>query len=527
MIIVAKVTATQAQKRNSAGDLLYTDAATGQETTVADENEAIMINVASIKYEGISVPGVKTMKEVVEEAVKNLDNKGTDGVFTYPLFVVTDNGRGNSYKRFKITADYTVSKSLGFAMYSLSNVSTNNNENEYCRFSIDHNKIYLGNSMSLTMTSKANLEQIKASMIEVSDDAFISKLEEITGVESDYLKTVDILFGKTVKGEVLPYISIDQTGYDLSNNLGILLQDGDNGSFGDYPFGSEEYEEELVKFFNGTTTDDIYDVDTYQITALFDANYPVSVKKAIVALAEFRQDFTFFMDLGLDLDNYDAILSASEDIGSHSKFMERYSTTFDVIDPYSKKQINVTLMYALMSKTIDHFNNRSNSPFCGIKYGFTFEEAIEGTVNYIPKITPKYDRKTDMCDNLINFCSYINGVLTLETEYTSQDPYTQLTWVNNVVCTQDVIRDIRSQCPISRYSMITTDDLLEYQRIVNSILTRHKDKFESLTFEYVQDDIMKANKIFKAVIYATYNSFVQTEIFDIYSLNYTGEAVTI
>lgn len=515
--VIAYVETIQTQKVNENGEKLYIDATTEQETTEADGNEAAMINSASIKYDMVSVPNVKTMEKVKEEISKLVDDAGTDGTSCYPLITVTDNGRGASIKRFNITPDYTVSKSLNFQYYYLNCIGNTDIDTENCRFGIAHDVVYLDNSISLTMTSKSALKQIKAVMHEDFVDQFIAKVADATGLTVDYLKTVDVMFGCNRKGEPLSQISIDEEGYNLSESLGVTLQSGTNGSFGDKPFDTADYSKELVKFFNGEFDDNIFDVNRYTIDAALDANYPLEVKESIVALANFREDFFFFRDIGLEKETFDQIIAAAAE-QTKTKFAGTYITSYDVIDPYTRKQIPVTMLYSLAVKLIDHFNLRRNNAVCGIQFGFQFPEAIEGTVNFCPKVTPKVDQKTLLLDNMLNYASYIGNTLTLETTLTSQDPYTQLSFINNVLAVQEVIHAVRQNCPSFRYSFITSDDLDTYRKDVNDVLSQFKENFASLEFEYTQDKVMAANKIFNASIKVTFMNFVQTEYFTIYAL---------
>ena len=118
----------------------------------------------------------------------------------------------------------------------------------------------------------------------------------------------------------------------------------------------------------------------------------------------------------------------------------------------------------------------------------------------------------------MNYASYLNDVLTLETEYTSQEQYTQLSYINNILAVQEIIHDVRNKCPRFRYQFITNDDLEDYRKNVESVIKQYSDRFKTLEFEYTQDDVMAQNKIFNASIKVTFKNFVQTEIFDIYAL---------
>ena len=92
--------------------------------------------------------------------------------------------------------------------------------------------------------------------------------------------------------------------------------------------------------------------------------------------------------------------------------------------------------------------------------------------------------------------------------------------MNNILAVTKVIHDIRTECPKFRYSFITDTDLNRYRDEVNTILSRSKNLFDDIRIEYVQDEVMAANKIFEANLFVRFKNFEQTEIFNIYTLGY-------
>lgn len=516
--VLAKVSAESTQKTNADGQPLYVDSITHEETTdPGDSNEAIMINSAKISYSVESIEGAKTLNEVVTAVESKVDNKGSDGVFAYPLFVITDNGRGVSTKRFNIVPDYTVSKNIGFMMYYMYAIGDYDKDTESTRFTVDNDRIYSNESMSFTEKTK-NMTQVQGSAITNGIESFVAKISEITGVSESELYLIDVLFGKTRKSETLGYIKFADDSAVLNRDGGFTLKSGTNGLFGDKPFGTTEYTKQLVEFFNGTFDDSVFDVDRYKIDVCLDANYPVEVKKAIVDLVEFREDFFFFRDLGLDNDTFDTIVFSAQELPK-SKFVGDYIQTFQIVDSFTKKHVKVTILFALARAIIQHLNNNRNAPVCGIKYGITFPEVVDGTLNFAPKFTPHADQKDELDDLHLNYASYLNDVLTLETEYTSQVEHTQLSYINNILSVQEVIHDVRDKCPRFRYQFITNDDLETYRKNVEEVINQYSDRFASLEFVYTQDEVMVNNKIFEASIKCTFKNFVQTELFNIYALS--------
>ena len=553
-VVVAKVVNEKVQKTNAAGAALYINAETGKETTdsASGLNEKAMINAAKITYDAVSVKGAKSMSEIYAYATTLIkdeleadpttytgyedltkvgdaltdqnkvgqvrDSEDPDfEKFIYPLFIVADNGRGVSSKRFRITPDYVVSKANTFSLYKLNYIGETESENEYVWFTYRDDIIYLDKSMALSSSAK-ELKQIQAASIAESIDLFVKRLANITGVNEDELKSEDLLFGKTRKGESIPHIVIDQEGYDLSSSLGMMLAEGDNGSFGDAPFNASTYGEEMIKVLVGEYDSSIYDRDMFMIDVCVDANYPIEVKQRIADLAKFREDFVYLRDLGTGLGTYETMLAEHLTNTINNRFVAEYAQSWDVMDPYTKKQITVTAPYSMATKLVSHLIDKRSAPLCGILHGFTFPEVIEGTVSFIPKFTPNVDQKALMADANINYASYVNGVLTMETCFTTEEGRKQTRYINNILSVTKLIHNIRTECPKLRYAFISDSDLEKYREDVNSVIMRSANDFAEVYMEYVQDEIMAANKIFEASIFVRHNNFEQEEIFNIYTL---------
>jgi hypothetical protein len=107
----------------------------------------------------------------------------------------------------------------------------------------------------------------------------------------------------------------------------------------------------------------------------------------------------------------------------------------------------------------------------------------------------------------------------MNSEYTSQTELTQLSWINNVLGTQEIIKAIRVLCPKIRYSFLDGDDLVQYRKDIQTmVIDKYADRFKECWIEYANDPTYDSNKIIYAVIYIKYRNFVQTEIFKITAL---------
>jgi hypothetical protein len=196
---------------------------------------------------------------------------------------------------------------------------------------------------------------------------------------------------------------------------------------------------------------------------------------------------------------------------------------YKIYDPYTRRKIHVTVTYDLAILFVDHFINGRIRPFCGQKYGIVIpgRSFIKNSLNFCPKRTPSQDQRKIFDTLRINYLSFYDGdILTMNSEYTSQTRYTQLSWVNNVLGVQEIIKAIRALCPKIRYSFIDGDDLVQYRKDVQTVvIDKYRDRFKSCEIEYVEDEVYDLNKVIYAVIKIKFRNFVQTEMFKIIALN--------
>ena len=122
LAIIATVSTNSSQVTDSEGNLLYLTP-NGEQTTTNDGiNTPIMESNTSIAYSYKSVEEAKTIDEVIEavEAAVEEDKEaaGESASNIYPLWIITDNGRGTSRKRIRILPNYQLSKNYSeFFLY--------------------------------------------------------------------------------------------------------------------------------------------------------------------------------------------------------------------------------------------------------------------------------------------------------------------------------------------------------------------------------------------------------------------------
>lgn len=502
----------EVQKLNAEGAPLYTGE-DGNETTDVT-GTPVMIDGKKIKYVLKSVPDVNT-PEAAYEAIKAACATGE-----HLLYVICDNGRGTSKKRIKITPNYRLSKGLSYTQYTLS-VLEGVETDETMTFSTNPNMIVNGQNISLHSMINANSTQLSCVDDESGIESFVEELSTVTGIDVDTLYGYDILFGCTNRGLPLPNVAIDTSGIDLQHTYGQMLQNGSNGDFGNYPIQKTDvFANAAIEALDGTFDTTIFNVDQYRIDAFVDANYPADVKRAIETLAVFREDFVYFRDQGLKVNTLDLI---AENCVKETKsmFCATYPQSYDVIDPYSKKQITVTIGYTLARLLVKHFNNGRNLPTAGFKHNMVIDDAIYGTLSFTPTICPDPigNQKEKLDDMHVNYASYIDNQLVIESLYTSQEKTTQWSYINNVLSIQEVVKAIRTRCPAIRYTFVDGEDLEKYRADVEEIIAPYRSNFNTLELVYAEDATYTANKIFYAVLKVVYKDFIQTEWFKVTALS--------
>lgn len=516
-VVLAKVKSVSTQKTDEDGNPLYTDATTGEETTVAEGNQAIISKKCQISYELKTIEGntndIDNLKASAL-ALADYEAKGEEDEKVYPMVLVADNGRGVSSKKFKITANLVGSRNAKYLSYVFS-VIEDSVVVESTLFTLNPDITSATSNLSLTSTAKTYLKEVRAFTFDDVMTEFLEAVKTSTGIEN--VDNIDVLFGKDKRGNGLAEFEID-TDLNLSIPVGMPLKSGDNGSFGNFPMKSEDYTNALVEAFNGTFTKDIYDVDNILLDAVIDANYPDEVKKAIESVIEFREDAFFFRDLGVGIYTAEDIIARAK-LAAKSRYVAVYGNFYDVIDEYSKKQITVTPGFTLAKLLPLHFSEKRHAPVAGQLNGFIFDEIVEGTVNFLPKIIPGKNQKDELFANHINFISYLDKVPALESEYTTQVDHTGFSYINNTLSVQKVIKDIRVHCPKNRYSFMEEDDLLKYEEDVQVIINNHASKFSELVMEYAADPTYEQNMVYYAILKVRFKNFVLAEVFRIIAIN--------
>ena len=520
-----KIIIEEKQLTNDEGFNLYIDSITGLQTTVAEGNTPLTTKIIKLMPTCKSYPNMKSIDEIVP--VVRASYNETEMIF--PIWTITDIGRGVSAKKIRISPDYHASKRLSAVRYNLE-IIENSARIEYMNFYLNPSIISNNMSQDIETVVSNKSQQINAKFYEDYYDLFVAKLAELLGISDEddiaNLECQDLLFCKTKNGsaniENYEVYSTDEDYSNISSAFGLALDNGSNGAFGDSPLTAPEYKEQLLAFYNGDLTDDIYDIDNYKIDIFPDAGFDLDVKLAILELCEYRMSFAF-LDMGTEYNTYRDILETAmiwNEEGLNSYFGELNHLWYKILDPYSKRHITVTNTLELCELAINHFENGRKNPFAGQLYSMKYKRIIPGTQNYIPINTRDEDKRQAFIDARINYAVLYKDVLYQETQVTLQTNVSEACNINNIFNVLQVVNKIREVCPQERYSYIDGEDLTDYNQTINDrVISKYKSGFKTLNLVYLQDEEAKANKQYYAAINASFYDFEQNEIYDIYITN--------
>lgn len=465
---------------------------------------------ATIKWSAVYIENCYSFDQFKEELVKLYDPE--NGI--YPLIGVTDNGRGLGCKAISLIPNIELSTSIGKMFYT---VAVHEGTNR-----IEHASVTLGDVVYNNVQYGINehtCEQVKFYIDPDIYADYVASLSEVIGVEVDAMVGYDMINLTTLRGIQIDNLEVDPESIDTAVQYGVTLEGGSNGEFGDYPVDTPAWTKALLDFYTGNYTNEIYDVDEYKIGAVVDCCYPYDVKEAIAELATFREDFVFFRDMRCDADSYQGTLSILNRFITNNKFIANYMTYYQILDPATKKRIKVSMMYDFAACLVNAFNNGIHYPTAGIANQFILESAIEGTINYIPRITPLLNQKQLVEDLRVNYAVFQQGQCIVQSLYSAQEAYTQLSYINNVLAIQEVVRSLRTSCPKKRYTFVDNSDFSSYAELCENVLRNFKNNFDYLHFEYRQDTLLAHQKIFYASVKFAFKDWAQSEIFDVYAIN--------
>lgn len=200
---------------------------------------------------------------------------------------------------------------------------------------------------------------------------FVSFPQSISADEYAEIQAANESAEESDKINLADYTTTVTSSFDIVS--GISLKGGSDGYFDsprkitytDPASGEEKeeqwtYEDELEfaynQAFSGELDAKILTPRRIQATALFDANYPMSVKTTMADLTLLRDDAMLYIDTGLISSFSKSELQKMIDdyAGFDNRLISKNTQYFQTIEPNTNKRVNVTITYFLAQKYAEH-----------------------------------------------------------------------------------------------------------------------------------------------------------------------------
>lgn len=513
-------------------------------------------DVTYVYYYTRSAVDCRTFEDACEAGYGKFDPEA-ENVTDIPLFTVAPMGRGESLLFFRINPNNVTSRkknSSSYMKYSFE-VMEDNETLESIVITMNPEIIIDNVAQAMNPKIRTNSNQIRVNSYEDGLYKLVGELaktavdEEGKSITPAELINMDFINGYDRSGSIAigGVVTIAQSEseddewnankpsdievvYDLASAVGIPLANGTFGTMTNEPMSNPEEMEKMLlatfgKDMESTLFDSIiYDLDAYKIDAIFDCNWPVSVKNAIIDLVDARGDMVFLCDLGTKANTVSTIKAIVEGDGAttgikNSNYVALYHNYFKIIDPFTKKEVTVTMPYLLIDKLTNHISKGVGRPFAGIANNIYFTNIIENSVNFYPVEIPGNNQKQELVDINVNYLSIYDGIPVMETMYVNDTEYTHLSYLHNIMAVQEIIKLIRTRCPRTRYTFLDGNDLETYISDVQAIIKEYATNFKSISCEYMADEAYEQNNIFYAVLKVQFKNFIQEEYFKIIAIS--------
>jgi len=289
----------------------------------------------------------------------------------------------------------------------------------------------------------ALLDDIKSSIEELVVDSTdstilnVAKIKDLADTSEDikHLQEKIDLYDSIVAAAGNNYYTLFLQNF----NNGISLKFGSCGSIAIGAEGRDDVIEQLlIKGYEGLIDDSLIDKDKWQIDLILDANYPLSVKRAIIDLTtNLRGDFIALLDTGLAATPAETLVYRNSSLNYSNFRISIFSQNFVVSDSqYSGKSLQVTTPYFLASK-IAH-----NDSAYGIHQNFVGPRRgiLEGfnSINF----NPNSEWKERFYKAQINYVEQTYQTTKLATQLTSQFATSALSYICNVRCLLKIQREV-------------------------------------------------------------------------------------
>jgi hypothetical protein len=250
---------------------------------------------------------------------------------------------------------------------------------------------------------------------------------------------------------------------NLGNETGVKLAGGSDGAFETDPTAIEAC---YVKAFSGVYDKRILTPKRIKANALWDANYPMNVKKEMANLALLRNDAICYLDCGImssfgsnELEKMITDYSAFD-----SSLISKNVHHYYIKEATTKKRIPVTITYFLSRQYADHVSNYGGHiPF--VKSYARLSGHVKDSL--APSVEDfQLELKDTLSANRFNFFETVDdNVYQRATQTTSQMTNTDLTEENNVTTLYEMKRILENDIIAELYDFSDAESRQRFREI--------------------------------------------------------------
>lgn len=494
-----------------------------------EENPKMIIKHGVVFHSGlIDKNDFSSLTDILTE-----EDPDVDGYMTFPLFGLYSLGRGtygNSF-RFRVVPSLSDDQKNGFRNYRFEVYTTEGGltrlEVFYGSFSpngVNENgsTIYLQDVVneSDSGSKKVNLYVCQDSFEKIYE--LYKTVEPTSEINS---QTFDIFTGLDINGNTIVDLSInntDETDISIDRVSGIAMAGGTEGSFAinkDEPELRETaIENAYIKAFSGVTDPSILSKRRVPADVIFDANYSSDVKKALIALLLKRYDAFGYIDAGI-LNNASDAINWGE---SMSTFADRiFSKQFQhyyIKDPFSGKNIPMTVTYFLANKIVAHFKavgGGNHVPFVGEDYA-KLTGALKNSLK--PIIDADNSEIKEALYNLrLNYFECIaENTFIRGTQSTSQNIWSDLSEENNMLVLLEIKRKLEKMVASKSYNFAEQEDRQRFTESAKRLITPYVGvKMRAGEVYFDMNQYEEQRNILHCYLNITFKSLVKTGIIEI------------
>ena len=302
---------------------------------------------------------------------------------------------------------------------------------------------------------------------------------------------------------------------------GAALASGTDGSFSEDTVAATRdaaIQQAYLNAFGGGNDVTINSKRRAPVDIMLDANYPVAVKKAMVALAIKRYDAACHLDTNLINNVADLQTFYTQSLsGLNERIISFDAHMFKTSDPITGKIIPATITLWLAQKYPTHFNVYGNhTPMAGEEYGL-----LSGYQKN--SIRPVIDADDHTTKELMYNTLHMNYVECIAentfirgTQQTSQNFWSDLSEENNMLVLLEIKRKIERLAATNRYKWADTEQLRLFKNSCKEIFSSYiGTKCKSLEID-VKSNAWETTRyivhVYLAVVFRTFQKRAIIEI---------------